>query len=276
MGVDLTDGAVDAAGARRVLRQMTFAPERPGAQALVDALVAHDITPAIGHTDADAATVTATIGHARAGHVDWRAAAIFGVVASVTAFGGSIANRAADPEVLMLALSVVMLLAAGAMLYRTRRTAPGPDTSEPPDKQHVSGGTTTLTRTGTRTRAATRIARVLAVALVVGFLTGFLGVGGGFLIVPALVLALGFSMPVAVGTSLLVIALNSATAFVARLATGVELDWPLLLVMTAGAIVGILVGGRVAQRVSARTLTRGFAGLLVLVAAYTAVRTVTG
>lgn len=59
----LIDRLVDVAGAPGVLRQMTFAPERPGAQVLVDALVAHDITPAIGHTDADAATVTATIGH---------------------------------------------------------------------------------------------------------------------------------------------------------------------------------------------------------------------
>ena len=59
----IADGLVDVAGAPGVLRQMTFAPERPGAQVLVDALVAHDITPAIGHTDADAATVTATIGH---------------------------------------------------------------------------------------------------------------------------------------------------------------------------------------------------------------------
>ncbi|ANE83496.1 hypothetical protein A7U43_28755 (plasmid) [Mycobacterium adipatum] len=217
--------------------------------------------------------LTATIGHARAGHVDWRAAAIFGVVASVTAFGGSIANRAADPEVLMLALSVVMLLAAGAMLYRTRRTAPGPDTSEPPDKQHVSGGTTTLTRTGTRTRAATRIARVLAVALVVGFLTGFLGVGGGFLIVPALVLALGFSMPVAVGTSLVIIVITTAGAFAERIGS-TTVDWHVVLPFTVAAIAASFFGTRISERVSPTALTRSFAIVLIAVAAFVAADTV--
>ena len=66
--------------------------------------------------------------------------------------------------------------------------------------------------------------------------------GGGFVIVPALVLALGFEMPVAVGTSLLVIAINSAAAFAARLGSHVHLDWPLLAVFTLAALAGTLAG----------------------------------
>lgn len=217
--------------------------------------------------------LTATIGHARAGHVDWKAAAIFGVVASVTAFGGSIANRAADPDVLMLALSVVMLLAAGAMLYRTRRTAPEPDVAEPPGGQQGSGGTTTLTRTGNRTRVAARIARVLAVALVVGFLTGFLGVGGGFLIVPALVLALGFSMPVAVGTSLVIIVITTAGAFAERIGS-TTVDWHVVLPFTVAAIAASLFGTRISERISPTALTRSFAIALIAVAAFVAADTV--
>ena len=78
--------------------------------------------------------------------------------------------------------------------------------------------------------------KIAAAATGVGLLTSFLGVGGGFVIVPALVLALSFDMPVAVGTSLLVIAINSAAALAARPGGDVLLDWPLLGVLTAAAL----------------------------------------
>ena len=86
----------------------------------------------------------------------------------------------------------------------------------------------------------------MVAATLVGLLTGFLGVGGGFVLVPALVLVLGFTMPVAVGTSLLVIAINSATALVARAQQGVgDLDWPLILGFAAVAVVGSLIGAAI-------------------------------
>jgi uncharacterized membrane protein YfcA len=116
--------------------------------------------------------------------------------------------------------------------------------------------------------------KVVVTATAVGLLTGFFGVGGGFAVVPALVLSLGFSMPVAVGTSLLVIAVNSASALSARLGSPLDLDWTLLATFTGAAIAGSLVGGRVASRVRPLTLTRAFTVLVVLVAAYTAVRSV--
>ena len=93
------------------------------------------------------------------------------------------------------------------------------------------------------------------------------------MLVPALVLALAFPMPVAVGTSLLVIAVNSTTALLARISTtGADLDWPLITGFTLAAIVGSLAGGRLASRLRPTTLTRAFAVLLVVVAVYTAVR----
>ena len=104
--------------------------------------------------------------------------------------------------------------------------------------------------------------KVVAAATGVGLLTGFFGVGGGFVIVPALVLALGFEMPVAVGTSLLVIAINSAAALAARLGGHVHLDWPLLGVFIAAALAGTLAGNRVASRVDASRLTAAFTILL--------------
>ncbi len=119
--------------------------------------------------------------------------------------------------------------------------------------------------------ACPRVAKVVVTATLVGLLTGFFGVGGGFALVPALVLALGFPMATAVGTSLLVIAVNSATALVARMTHGSStLDWPLIATFTVAAVIGSLVGGRIASRANPRHLTLAFAALLVAVALYTA------
>ncbi len=108
-------------------------------------------------------------------------------------------------------------------------------------------------------------------ASAVGLLTGFFGVGGGFLVVPALVLALALPMPEAIGTSLLVISVNSGTALAARVGGGaMDLDWPLLATFTAAAVAASLVGGRITQRVSSRHLTRAFAVLVLVVALGTA------
>ena len=89
-------------------------------------------------------------------------------------------------------------------------------------------------------------------------------------------LALGFDMPTAMGTSLLVIAINSAAALTARLGSHVGLDWPLLGVFTVAALAGVLAGNRVASRVDASRLTAGFTVLLIAVAAYSLARSLPG
>ena len=98
-------------------------------------------------------------------------------------------------------------------------------------------------------------------------MTGFFGVGGGFVIVPALVLVLGLPMRAAVGTSLLIIALNSASGLIARLGAG-GLDWVITLLFILGGAVGVAFGVRLAGRLPQRRLTQTFAGLIVLVACY--------
>ena len=195
--------------------------------------------------------IVAAISHARAGRVDWRAALIFGALGIPASIGGSLLNRAVDPQVLLLAFAALMLVAAAAMYRRSR--APEPVSTAPP------------------ARGAAQVARVVAVALVVGFLTGFLGVGGGFLIVPALVLAMGFGMPTAVGTSLVIISITSLAALIERLGHG-AIAWHVVLPFTAAAIIGSLLGKRLSELVSAAALTRAFAVLLVLVAGYVGVR----
>ncbi len=118
--------------------------------------------------------------------------------------------------------------------------------------------------------------KIVAAATAVGLLTGFFGVGGGFVIVPALVLALGFDMPAAVGTSLLVITINSAVALAARFGGQVHLDWPLLAVFTAAALAGTVAGNRIASRVDASRLTAAFTVLLAAVAVYSLGRSLPG
>ncbi|MDR3650558.1 MAG: sulfite exporter TauE/SafE family protein, partial [Acidimicrobiales bacterium] len=115
------------------------------------------------------------------------------------------------------------------------------------------------------------VVKVVAAGTVVGFMTGFFGVGGGFIIVPALVLALGFDMPTAIGTSLLVIAVNCAVALASRLAT-TGVDWHVALPFTVAALAGAVAGNHLASRTRASTLLRWFAVLLVAVAAYTLAR----
>ncbi|MFI2185350.1 sulfite exporter TauE/SafE family protein [Streptomyces sioyaensis] len=118
----------------------------------------------------------------------------------------------------------------------------------------------------TRTRPTrTRPARVAATASAVGLLTGFFGVGGGFVVVPALTLVLGLEMPVAIGTSLLVILINSLTALGTRAGTG-TLDWPLLAGFAACAAVGSNLGNRLTARLRPQALTTAFAGLVTVLA----------
>lgn len=110
---------------------------------------------------------------------------------------------------------------------------------------------------------------MLAAGTLVGFFTGLFGVGGGFIIVPALTLLLGFAMPEAIGTSLLIIAINAAIALAAR--SGITaVDWSVTVLFTLAALVGVLAGRRTADRLPARTMLRAFAVLLIAVGAYTA------
>jgi uncharacterized membrane protein YfcA len=240
--------------------------------------------------------------HQRAGRVRLAQGVTFGLLGVAGSYAGTKLSASIKPDLLLTLFAVLMLLAAAAMLRRRRQ--PGratPDPGRPAEAAGLgaaggsaaapargTGRTATLDRPlagpapGRVTRTQRRVtgyrgaARVVAAATVVGLLTGFFGVGGGFVIVPALVLALGFDMPAAVGTSLLVIALNSAAALAVRLGGHVRLDWALLGAFTAAALAGTLAGNRVASRVDAARLTTAFTVLLAAVAVYSLFRSVPG
>ena len=126
----------------------------------------------------------------------------------------------------------------------------------------------------TRTTSPVSPVRVVIAATVVGLVTGFFGVGGGFVVVPALVLALGFDMPTAVGTSLLVIAINSASALLSRLGTHASIGDTLLITFTAAAVAGAIAGSRIASKVRPERLAVAFAVLMIAIALYTAARSI--
>ena len=186
-----------------------------------------------------ATSVVGAVGHWRAGHVNLRVAFGFGAVAMAGAYGGA-RLAAALPGALQLAILGVVMLVAAAAMFRGRAAD---DAAHP--------------------RRALPV--VLGAAAGVGLLTGIVGIGGGFLIVPALVLLASLPMKEAVGTSLVVIAMNAAAGY-AGYAGQVAVPWGFLALFTTVAVAGILAGTRLVQYVSQRQLRRGFAVFLVAMA----------
>ncbi|MEV6568421.1 sulfite exporter TauE/SafE family protein [Streptomyces kronopolitis] len=208
--------------------------------------------------------VTGLVCHARAGRVRWAAGAVFGALGTAGSFLGSRWSAALDPTVLMAAFAGLMLVVAAMLLVRGLRAAREADgTGLPGTPRPVRDSRSAAASSGSP--APIRPARVVATASAVGLLTGFFGVGGGFVVVPALTLVLGLEMPVAIGTSLLVILVNSLTALGTRAGTG-TLDWPLLAGFAACAAVGSNLGNRLTSRLRPQALTTAFAGLVTVLA----------
>jgi uncharacterized membrane protein YfcA len=210
----------------------------------------------------------------RAGHVRVVPGVVFGLAGIGGALLGTRLNDAVNANVLLLAFAGLMLIAAWRMWVNQTEPGAGDDDCAPHPEASASagGGTTTLTATTPRLQVTAAVAaKVLAAGSVVGFITGFFGVGGGFVIVPALVLTLGFDMADAVGTSLLVIAINSAVALTTRVGmAGVE--WDVAIPFTIAGLLGVSVGKALADRLPTVTLVRWFVGLLVVLASYVSVR----
>ncbi|WP_420078297.1 sulfite exporter TauE/SafE family protein [Streptomyces sp. JL4002] len=205
----------------------------------------------LGFTPAAAATasliivtVTSTTAlhtHATSGDVRWKSGALFAVAGIAPAAAAATLSSRVPAPVLTAAFASVAALAALA-LFRT----PSQD----------------------RESEAVRPARAAGAGAGLGAVTGFLGVGGGFLAVPALVTALGLRMRPAVGTSLLVITVNSLAALAARAGTHAPLHWAVIAPFTGAAILAARDGRRLAAKVSSRSLQRTFAVVLLAVAAF--------
>ncbi len=215
--------------------------------------------------------VTATwalLRHHRAGHVKVGAGVVFALAGIGGSVVGTLLNASVDPALLLLAFAGVMIAAAVGMIRRARgRLGAGDEPIDAGDEPADRLDATVVTARHVDLRM---VAGVIAGGTIVGFLTGFFGVGGGFVIVPMLVLVLGFSMRDAVGTSLLVIAISSAIALVPRLGSD-AVDVQVTIAFTVAALAGATLGTRVAGRVDPTRLAVWFGALLVAVALYTGI-----
>ena len=293
IGVGIVVGALGAGGGILAVPVLVFLLGMPAHSATASSLVIVLIT-----------ALASLPHHARQRNVEWRAGLVFAGVSVVGAVLGSRLSALVPPDVLLTLFGVMLAVVAAAMLRRGRRTRrtedaeaaalgtapladgdapiashddpvldqPGPDTVETADGLHHHHGEPDLPF-APAAPPSPRLGSVIAAASLTGFLTGFFGVGGGFIVVPMLVIALGLAMRRASGTSLLVMIIATATSLLARLGTDVQVDWATTLVFAAGSAVGGVLGGPLSAKARPSTLTLLFAALLAGVAAVTLVET---
>ncbi|WP_329021025.1 sulfite exporter TauE/SafE family protein [Streptomyces sp. NBC_00690] len=186
-------------------------------------------------------SATALFAHAREGQVRWGTGAVFAAAGIVPAALGGVLAGQLPAALLTAAFAVIAALAAVAMLRPSAQVELEGVRARWPVTVGTGGG--------------------------LGALTGVLGVGGGFLAVPALVKPVGLRMRAAVATSLLVITVNSLAALATRAGTAEGLDWAVIAPFTGAAVLGAWDGKRLAAKVSGRLLQRIFAYVLLAVAA---------
>ena len=191
-----------------------------------------------------ATSVVGVLRHAVRGNVDWNAGLTFAPFAMLGSYvGGSLARYI--PGSVLLALFAIMMVVTSAAMLRKRRD----------DATNVAAvGRASLWLIG-------------AEGLAIGGFTGLVGAGGGFLVVPALMLLGGLTMHRAVGTSLLVIAAKSASGF-AGYVSHVAIDYTLALSLVAMAIAGTLLGANLSSRIAADKLREGFAYFVLAMGVY--------
>src|SRR5574340_500318 len=220
VGVPL--GLLGGGGSILTVPLLAYVAGMEAKQATATSLLVVGVTSAVG-----------AVSHARAGRVQWRTGLIFGAAGMAGAYAGGVLARFIPGTVLLIGFAVMMIATAVAML-RGRKNV------------EASGGNHRLP-----------IPKILAEGLVVGLVTGLVGAGGGFLVVPALALLGGLPMPVAVGTSLIVIAMKSFAGLGAYLSS-VQIDWTIALAVTAAAVVGALIGARLTAMVDPDSLRKTF------------------
>jgi uncharacterized membrane protein YfcA len=168
-------------------------------------------------------------------------AGVFGAAAMAGAYGGGRLAHFIPGNILLIAFALIMIAAAVAML-RGRKDV------------------------GDESAGSLPIAKILLQGVTVGLISGLVGAGGGFLLVPALALLGGLPMPVAVGTSLVVISMQSFAGFAGHLA-GETIDWKLAAMVTGAAVVGSVIGGLLTSKVEPATLRKAFGWFVLAMAA---------
>ncbi|MEZ5378684.1 MAG: sulfite exporter TauE/SafE family protein [Acidimicrobiales bacterium] len=268
LGVGLSLGALGGGGSTLAVPILVFIAGMATKDATSASLLVVGVASAIG-----------AWGHYRNGYVKLQAGLAFGAAGIVGSRIGTTINRSLPEKALLLAFSGLILFVAVRMLRSAKRAeaahaAGTTPPSSPTPSSSTSGGVATQTKvlptsTPALDLSPRSVAKLVAAASGVGLLTGLFGVGGGFAVVPALTLLLGFSTKDAIGTSLVVISINTAIALALR-SGHLDFDWGLVLPFLATVTFGVLVGSRLANKIDAARLTKSFAIMLALVAVYTA------
>ncbi|MEK0100417.1 sulfite exporter TauE/SafE family protein [Streptomyces sp. A475] len=225
-------------------------------------------------------SISSLAAHARDGNVRWRSGLLFAAAGIGPAMLGGLAAGHIPATALTVAFSVIAALAAWRMLRPGRPAHDGPAEGSPvpagsaqgsPVQDGPAQGNSVQDGPAQGSPAQdcpVRPPRAAGSGAGLGAVTGVLGVGGGVLAVPALVGILGLRMKTAVGTSLLVIVINSLAALATRTGTADGLDWAVIAPFTAAAILGAWDGKRLAAKISGHRLQHVFAYVLLAVAAF--------
>jgi uncharacterized membrane protein YfcA len=234
VAIGLSLGLVGGGGSILALPVLVYVLGEPVKAATTESLLIVGTTALLG-----------SLVHAHAGRVRWRTALAFGTAGVLGALGGTALNRAVGARAILFAFALLLLAAAAAML-RGRGEPRRPEIDP---------------------RGRNLWLRIVPAGLVTGLLTGFFGVGGGFVIVPALTLLLAIPLASAVGTSLVVIAVTSAGALAAHLSSG-RIDWGIAAAFTAAAVAGAFTGSRLSRRARPYRLAQAFAVLVTVVSVF--------
>ena len=189
--------------------------------------------------------------HFRAGNVRWRSAMLFAGVGMIGAFLGSLLGKSFNGKKLLFLFAILMVI-VGIKMFRAKRSQA---------LQHIPAGWRYCNRES--------IPKIIGAALAVGALSGFFGIGGGFLIVPALLFSTGMPMLFAVGSSLLGVGTFGLTTAFNYAISGL-IDWPVAAEFVAGGFAGGWLGMQLACRLASHknTLSRVFAGIVCIVSIY--------
>ncbi|MCV7191325.1 sulfite exporter TauE/SafE family protein [Mycolicibacterium brumae] len=226
--VGVTLGLLGGGGAILMVPLLVYVAGMETKEAIATSLLVVGVTSAV-----------AAIAHARGKRVRWKIAGVFGLAAMAGAFGGGLLAQFI-PGYVLLAIFAVLMLGAGSAMLRPRRE----DAEVRPVK----------------------LPALLMIGLLVGVLSGLVGAGGGFMLVPALTLLAGLPMPVAVGTSLAVIAMQSFAGLAGHLAA-TAVDWRFAAMVTGAAVLGSLIGAPLASRIPPARLRAIFGWFVLFMAA---------
>ena len=263
--VGIVVGALGAGGGILAVPILVYALGQDPHAATMSSLVIVGLSAAVG-----------IIHHARKGNVAWRDGLLFAAASMIGAVAGSRLSAFVPGPVLMGMFGVLLAVVAVVMLRRGLRTRRAEDAAptvvasadrEPAEaeRDRSDDHARDLAPDAADPRRGPTWPRLLATATLSGLLTGFFGVGGGFIVVPMLVIALGLAMRRASGTSLLVMIIATSVSLLSRIGMPVHVDWAVTLLFAAGSMAGGALGGPLSARARPSTLTFAFAALLGVV-----------